>query len=197
MSQIPMQFIVDFLGRRNPAALPELRARYPNQQNFLEPGKHLGDATISPSTELLNDLAAVSIVEASSEGNQLSQKIRRKLLISARLRLAGSLSSAISAAGIIGALVVGARQVAMMTAIISFASATFTLLAQYTEDFVGGRKSLREMRDKVAEQSAEIFSVDAEFKLMRARRDFSAIEEMIRRLNVSMASMRQIELALG
>jgi hypothetical protein len=190
-----IQAIVDLLHRRSPAALGELREKYTAYEASLVPGKHLGVES-PPPEEMLKDLARASISAATEEGLSLSQKIRHKISVSSRLRLAGSLISSVSSASLVAALFRDATRAALAGGVVALVSSSFTLVAQYVEDFAGGQKSLREFREQVIAQVTETQQVESDFKLMVALQDFSQLEALIRKLNVAVASIRQIQLSV-
>ncbi|WP_256819022.1 hypothetical protein [Pseudomonas putida] len=115
--------------------------------------------------------------------------------MSARLRLAGAVVSSLSSGGIIAALTQGSTRTALVSGCIAFGSSCFTLVAQYIEDYAGGQQSLKDLRERVATHNTCIWEVEAELKLMAALNEFSGIEELVRKLNVAVAAIRQAQLA--
>jgi hypothetical protein len=193
---LSIQSIVDLLNRRNPDALTRLQSEYPSYKSALEPGKKLGDES-HPSSQMLKDLARMTIAVAKEEGLATSQTIQQRFHISARLRLAGAVVSSLSSGGIIAALTQGSTRAALVSGCIAFGSSCFTLVAQYVEDYSGGQQSLRELRERVATHTTCIWEVEAEFKLMTALNEFSGLEGLVRKLNVAVASIRQAQLAVS
>jgi hypothetical protein len=192
---VAVQAIVNLLNRREPAALAELRARFPSQANLLEPGKRLGPEAAAES-EMLKELARLTIVVAKTESETVSQKVRRRIRMSSRLRLAGAMVASLSSGGLVAALSQGSTAVALVSGCIAFLSSSFTLIAQYLEDYSGGKNSLRELRDRVMAHVADTYEVDAEFSLMMTQSDYSGLETLIRKLNVALSSLRQIQMAV-
>jgi hypothetical protein len=193
----PVQAIVDLLSRVSPGVLGNLRARYPSYHGLLEPGKKLGPNT-GPPEELLKELGQASIADAVGEGTALSQRLQKKIRLSARLRLAGSLVSSIASANLVVALVRDSpRLVEMSSAVIAFVSAGFTLMAQYVEDYAGGQKSLKDSRERAITLVTEARELESEFKLMVALNDFAALVPLVQKLNVAIAELRKIQLAMS
>ncbi len=191
---LSIQSIVDLLNRRKPDALARLQSEYPSYRSALEPGKKLGDDS-RPSSQMLQDLAQQTITVAKEEGLATSQRIQRRFRMSARLRLAGAVVSSLSSGGIIAALTQGSTRTALVSGCIAFGSSCFTLVAQYIEDYAGGQQSLKDLRERVATHNTCIWEVEAELKLMAALNEFSGIEELVRKLNVAVAAIRQAQLA--
>lgn len=192
---LSIQAIVDFLGRRNPTQLQRLQTEFPGSAQLLSPGKRLGVAEARPG-DLLRELANATLSDAKAEGTALARRLRDKAKLSSRLRLFSSIVSALSSGTLVAAIAKGSIDFALVNGVIVFLASAVALGAQYVEDYMGGQKSLRELRDAVTTQVLQVAEVDAEFRLMSARNDFSEIEPLIRKLNVALASFRVTELTL-
>jgi hypothetical protein len=190
------QAIVDLLNRRKPELLSQLREKYPSEADVLQPGKLLG-VDAGTQNEMLRDLAEATIRIAKQECEEVFQLVSRRLRTSSRLRFAGAVISSASSGGLVAALTQGAPRIALATGTLAFISSCFTLIAQYVEDYAGGQNSLRELRERVMGHVAAATEVEAELKLMNIRGDFVGLENAIRKLNLAIATMRQIQLAVS
>lgn len=192
---VGIQAIVGLLARRQPEALARLQEQYPTERFLLAPGKWLGDEP-EPSRAMLQDLARITIALAKMEGLATSEAIRKKIRTSSRLRLGGTVVSALSSGGVVAAATQGSSRTALFSACVSFASAIFTLAAQYVEDYAGGKGSLREMADKIGTIVGQTYEAEAEFGLMAALNDFNGLVALIRKLNVAISAIRQAQLTV-
>lgn len=192
---LPIQALVDLLGREDPGGLEGLQRAYPSYKRALEPGKKLGDEA-PPTEQLLQDLARLTIGAAKREGQTTSQQIQRKIRVSGRLRLVGAIVSSLSSGTFMAALSQGSTRAAWVGGAIAFASSSFTLIAQYVEDYAGGKSSLREQRERISVLLAQVWDAEAEFGVMSATRDFGGLLELVRKLSVVTSTIRQIQLAL-
>lgn len=86
--------------------------------------------------------------------------------------------------------------IALVTGVLALMSSIFALIAQYKEEYAGGKNSLREMRDRVAQCVADSAEVEGEIGLIIATGDSEGIELQIRKLNSVIASTRQIQIAI-
>lgn len=190
-----IQAIVNFLDRTQPEKLKQLRIRYPDYQAALSPGKILGEK--ETSRDLLMELAAATFAAAKNHGRVVSDLLRRKLRTSARLKMSGSIVSSLSSAGIVAAVFQGHTSNALIAGIVAFISALMTMIAQYIDDFAAGGGSTRELLQKVDSAMLEVFEAEGEFRLMAATNATAKLEDLVRKLNVSLALLRQVELRFG
>ncbi len=192
---INIQALVDLLNRQQPDTLSEMQQRYPDQTGLLQPGKRLGNEP-AVYDKLLVDLLISSISSAKQECHQAYHQVSSRLKSSARFRLGSTLLSSAASGGLVGALLQGASQVALAAGILTFLSSSTLLIAQYIEDYAGGQKSLREIRDRVVAFMTETTTVEGEIKIMELRGTWKEAETLVRQLNAVVAAIRQIQLTM-
>lgn len=193
---VNVEALVDLLDRRQPALLEAIRERHAAYKNMLQPGKMLG-AVEDPKGRMLADLLATTVGVAKQESSITYQTVSRRLKTSARLRLGSSIVSATSSGGLIAALMHGTPSQALVAGVLAFVASAFMLVAQYVEEFAGGKDSIRAMRDRVVTHIAESAEVECELKLMEIHGNFDGAVPLIRRLNALVASLRQVQLAVS
>lgn len=190
-----IQAVVDLLDRRAPAVLNEIRDKHHQYQEILRPGKMLGEPE-QAEDHLVADLLSSTVGLAKQESELTYQLVSRRMKTSARFRLVSSIVSATSSGGLIAVLLHGRPEQALIAATLAFASSGFLLVAQYVEDYAGGKDSLRTTRDRVVSFMAEAVQIEGELRIMQVRGAFDEAVPLIRKLNTLVASVRQVQLAI-
>ena len=188
------QAVVDLLNRHEPAALEQLRNKFPTYSDVLKPGKMLGGNEYSFQHEMLRDLSNKAIIISKQECNTVFKLVSRKIKLLARFRLGSSVVSSASSAGLVAALTQGFSEVALIAGSLTFITSCFNLIAQYLEEYSGGKKSLHEQREKLTNHIKIISEIEFEIQLMDACGKSDGLESTIRKLNTSIAEIRQIQL---
>ena len=196
MKDVEIQALVELLARRAPNALAELRERFPEFADRLQPGKRLGDreraGALNGEVEaFLVALAHETVEHATAECSAAYVRVGDRIRKTARYRLGGALTSSISSCGLIAALMADATEAAIVVGTLTFVSSTFTLIAQYHQD-AGGQTSLSTVRERVVQHMAEATRLTGELKLMEAKRSFAGIDELIRQLNVIQSATQHV-----
>jgi|GEM_PF-3585299 len=198
-AELPIQAIVDLVARTDPARLAALRLAHPASAARLQPGKILGErlgADGSAPPPLLAALADAALGQAQTQSTDLVARIRQRQRRLGRMRLASALVSALATGGFLAASLADATRAALASAATAFIATAIGLVQQYMEDYAGGANSLRERLDTALKGALSVTEAEGEWRLMRARNDFTALESLIRNLNATIATNRQIELAL-
>jgi hypothetical protein len=193
-SVLNFQAVVDLLNRYDPDTLGQLRNKFPSYADALQPGKMLGANDYSSQHEMLKDLANATVGISKQECESVYKLVSHKLKLLARLRLGSAIISSASSAGIVAALTQGFSNVALVAGSLTFVTSCFNLIAQYLEEYAGGKKSLQEVREKLTNHSKIISEIEFEIQLMDACGKSDGLESTIRKLNTSIAEIRQIQL---
>ncbi|GEO43590.1 hypothetical protein SAE02_77380 [Skermanella aerolata] len=197
MTDLNVTSLVGLLARYDPSAIDRLRARFPEAASVFEPGKRLGgtDEKIHAALEGLADEALrVARDRAETAARFLDRRLRRSRLT----RLAANLVGGIAAAGVIGAVIVEQRFVALLTAGITLASSSLALVADYLGGAIGGTGGLHALHSRAATALTSVAVLDGEFRLL----PFAPVTPderlaLVRRANVLAAEVRQIEFEAG
>lgn len=195
-SILNFQAVVDLLNRQEPSALERLRNKFPIYANALRPGKMLGTNDYSLQHEMLKDLANATVGIAKQECTNVYTLLSHKIKLLARIRLGGAIIASVSSAGLVLALTQGSSHTALATGILTFITTCFNLVAQYLEEYAGGKKSPQELREKLTNHIKIITEVEFETQLMAACNKLDGLESTIRKLNTSIAEIRQIQLSI-
>lgn len=189
--------LVDVLDRHDPHSLSELQQRYPQHAEVLQPGKPLGNA--SYDSQMLVDLGSKAIEVAKTQTLKVQGFLNRRIRRIMQIRLASNILSAVSAAGVFGAVLTSQRAVSIATAIVGFCCSTIGLVAQYLEDFSGGNgNSLRGLREQLGQITFEIAETEGEIRLLIAQNSFdNNLVSLVQRANTLVARLRQVEVLAG
>jgi hypothetical protein len=191
------QSLVDLLDRKNAEALARLREAHPAHANKLRRGKQLGSLATEHNIPFLRDLANATLQEVQLNGQDISLRLNSKARWSARFRFFASIVTAFCSGTLVIAVIEGSKTTAVINGGIAFCGAVLTLIAQYIDDFSGGLHSIKEMRTTVITKLAEVNALKADLRMMVATNQFDELEGLIRKLNVSAATLREIELSIA
>jgi hypothetical protein len=189
--------LVDALARHDPHSLSELQQQYPQHAEILRPGKRLGN--VSYDSQMLVDLGSKAIEVAKTQALRAQDFLNRRIRRTMQIRLASNIFSAVSAAGVFGAVLTSQRAVSIATAIVGFCCSTIGLVAQYLEGFSGGNgNSLRGLREQLGQIAFEIAETEGEFRLLIAQNSFdNNLVSLVQRANTLVARLRQAEVLAG
>ncbi|MGI0025018.1 MAG: hypothetical protein ACREA4_07730, partial [Nitrososphaera sp.] len=105
---------------------------------------------------MLVDLGSRAIEVAKIEALRAQQFLNRRIRRIMQVRLASNIFSAVSAAGVVGAVLTSQRAVTITTAIVAFLCSAVGLVAQYLEEFSGANgNSLRGLREQLGQIAFE------------------------------------------
>jgi len=139
-------------------------------------------------------LAKTTILITKQEYIDVHKLVSNKLKMSSHLRFGSAVISSASSAGLVAALTQGFSNVALVAGILAFISSFFSLVAQYIEEYAGGKKSLQRLRDRLTIHAKSASEVEFEIQLMDACNNYVGLESTIRKLNTAIAEIRQIQL---
>jgi hypothetical protein len=123
--------------------LDVLRARYPNQKDWLRAGMEMGEADKqNVPTQFYCDLCREGVLAAEWQVAALLERLPRRLARAKRLRLVTAITTSLSSAGVISFLFINAISEAEITSAVAFIASVGNLVAEYLETTIGGRKSI-------------------------------------------------------
>lgn len=195
MNSLNYDYIVDLLDRHG--KLSELRKKYPEKQQIFKRGKTLGEKEDN-DYEILQEMAYTSIELAKSDCKLLIDRLIKKIKLSAKIRLIGSLISSVSSAGLISLFLDQTTNKSLMPiigSVIIFLSSFASLIAQYIEENSGGKNSLTKQLQDTNEALNALYEIDIDLKLIEFENNKEKkIKELLKKTNGYISKIENIRL---
>ena len=189
--------LVDTVSLYRPGQLDTLRIKYPDQHELLARGQVLGKAKSNSAAMVELAIYALEIARERIDFNLLY--LRKRLRFAKKLRLITNVVSALSSAGLLGAVLGDKSSFIIVTALINFFSTVGLLIAQYLESPLFSEDSSPQ---KLFDQLVHIIPkvTDVEFKLkvsIESKATNAETESLVQQANALVASVRSIEAFIG
>lgn len=192
--QLNLTATEDVLRRRNKPVLEDIAMRYPGLGLHANIKRPLGEA----KTDLdgVGELANVAVKEAREDLSDLHAYLANRVRMLARIRLVAGITSTISSASVI-ALLLGKDSGQTIAASITLISALVGLCLVYVEDFSGGDGSLRDLREKMIEETRKLAILMGDLKLAEKIDDREGVIEVLRKTNVVFGEVQFVRAKVG
>lgn len=184
----------DALRRRNISALKQIASKYPGLGLSVDVERQLGESKKDLSG--IRELANVAIVEAKEDLSDLHAHLSGKVRTIARIRLIAAISSTISSASVV-ALIVGQEGGQLIAASVTLAATLIGLFLVYFEDFSGGDGSLKQLRDKMVDETRKLATLIGDLRLAEKLNDDDSIVEILRKTNVIFGEVQYVRAKVG
>ncbi|MBI2736958.1 MAG: hypothetical protein HYX38_10485 [Rhodospirillales bacterium] len=197
-NEINVTSLVSLLAAQDSSALKNLQNRYPTVK-ALQPGLKVLGTEKDVSLDAFHDLVAETLRVSHTRMVEIGRHLDKRLRWARRIRLGGSLVGGLASAGLVGAVLLEQRIATIITAIVSFVSSSFAVVADFIENGATSNPAgLAAMRLRAATAISQIATLDGEAKLLSAL-NASSDERIpvIQRANALAADVRQIEFEAG
>jgi hypothetical protein len=195
-SQAKINSIVELLFRSAPEAIESLASRFPDQREELQPGLQLGGARSDAQSFLLN-LAREGISAAELQIKQLLVVIPSRLTRARRWRLAATIVSTVTSAGVVSAALAEARVATIVGSSLALAASLFGLFAQHIEaPLFGSSAGLSEVIEAMLRAEARVPTLKLELA-QAGGKPTTQLDLIVRSVNALCAEVRRAQVQCG
>ena len=196
---IEVNALVNTLNLYRPDQLDALRQRYPDHSELLTPGKWLGESNNTGNTGVVvAELAIYTLQAITEDANNGLRSLHRRLRRAAKIRLMSKIVSALTSAGLISAVLVESKGVAIATASINCVSSVSLLISEYLESSFSGRQNRRQDLNQLIKAVVDIEML--EFKLtigIQTKANDEKLLKLAQEANAVVALVRGILSSIG
>lgn len=184
----------DALRRRNKSSLKQIASKYPGLGLKVDFERQLGESKkdLSGARELAN----VAILEAKEDLSELHVYLAGKVRTLARIRLIAAIATTLSSASVV-ALIVGQERGQLFAASVTLAATLIGLSLVYVEDFSGGDGSLKQLRDKMVDETRNLTTLAGELRLAEKLKDDEGVVEVLRKTNIIFGEVQFVRAKVG
>ncbi|MCL1471625.1 hypothetical protein [Argonema antarcticum] len=193
---IEVNALVNTLNLYRPDQLDALRQRYPDQSESLTPGKKLGES--NNTGVAVAELAIYTLQAITEDANNGLRSLHLRLKRAAKIRLMSNIVGAVTSAGLISAVLVESKGVAIATALINLVSSVSLLISEYLESPSSGEQNRRQDLNQLIKAVVDIEML--EFKLTIGIQTKANDEELLKlaqEANAVVALVRGILMNIG
>ncbi|MCP3391877.1 hypothetical protein NLM27_24085 [Bradyrhizobium sp. CCGB12] len=197
-AHLSVRSIANLVASETPAELARLRTLFPEQKGLFDTSFVLGDETSQSElhdgrrAEALRAFAEAGIAAAESRLSKVIKALVLQIKRARTIKLVSAIAAAISSVGVISALALDKRHVAIATAVVSLAASVASIIGEHLEQpLTGTQKALSDLLVSALRAESKV----ADIKISLLTDDLSPPENLlslVRQMNEVAAQIREI-----